>query len=98
LNEDADFSSSILFFLVQGSISTSMTLFQTRLCFVCSHLASGHKSGDQQKRNADVYEILQRTRFSSLFAAGRPQKIPSHEYVKTTFVPMMLFSLKNSYS
>ncbi|PWZ15187.1 Type I inositol polyphosphate 5-phosphatase 2 [Zea mays] len=48
----------------KGSISISMSLFQTRLCFVCSHLASGHKSGDQQKRNADVYEILQRTRIS----------------------------------
>lgn len=65
----------------KGSISISMSLFQTRLCFVCSHLASGHKSGDQQKRNADVYEILQRTRFSSLFAAGRPQKIPSHDRI-----------------
>ncbi|CAM0144593.1 unnamed protein product [Urochloa decumbens] len=65
----------------KGSISISMSLYQTRLCFVCSHLASGHKSGDQQKRNADVYEILQRTRFSSLYAAGRPQKIPSHDRI-----------------
>ncbi|RLM85955.1 type I inositol polyphosphate 5-phosphatase 2 isoform X2 [Panicum miliaceum] len=65
----------------KGSISISMSLFQTRLCFVCSHLASGHKSGDQQKRNADVYEILQRTRFSSLCAAGHPQKIPSHDRI-----------------
>ncbi|XP_062199137.1 type I inositol polyphosphate 5-phosphatase 2-like isoform X2 [Phragmites australis] len=65
----------------KGSISISMSLFQTRLCFVCSHLASGHKSGDQQKRNSDVDEILQRTRFSSLFAAGRPQKIPSHDRI-----------------
>ncbi|CAN6195263.1 unnamed protein product [Urochloa humidicola] len=65
----------------KGSISISMSLFQTRLCFVCSHLASGHKSGDQQKRNADVYDILQRTRFSSLYAAGRPQKIPSHDRI-----------------
>ncbi|KAF8693943.1 hypothetical protein HU200_038588 [Digitaria exilis] len=65
----------------KGSISISMSIFQTRLCFVCSHLASGHKSGDQQKRNADVYEILQRTRFSSLCAAGQPQKIPSHDRI-----------------
>lgn len=71
------------FCLVQGSISISMSLFQTRMCFVCSHLASGHKCGDQQKSNSDVDEILQRTRFSSLFAAGQPQKIPSHEYVYT---------------
>lgn len=45
----------------KGSISISMSLFQTRMCFVCSHLASGHKCGDQQKRNSDVDEILQRT-------------------------------------
>ncbi|KAG8057814.1 hypothetical protein GUJ93_ZPchr0002g26729 [Zizania palustris] len=64
----------------KGSISISMSLFQTRLCFVCSHLASGHKSGDQQKRNSDVDEILQKTRFSS-FAAGQPQKIPSHDQI-----------------
>uniref|UniRef100_A0A0E0EV37 Inositol polyphosphate-related phosphatase domain-containing protein n=1 Tax=Oryza meridionalis TaxID=40149 RepID=A0A0E0EV37_9ORYZ len=44
----------------KGSISISMSLFQTRMCFVCSHLASGHKCGDQQKRNSDVDEILQR--------------------------------------
>uniref|UniRef100_A0A0E0INP8 Inositol polyphosphate-related phosphatase domain-containing protein n=1 Tax=Oryza nivara TaxID=4536 RepID=A0A0E0INP8_ORYNI len=65
----------------KGSISISMSLFQTRMCFVCSHLASGHKCGDQQKRNSDVDEILQRTRFSSLFAAGQPQKIPSHDQI-----------------
>uniref|UniRef100_A0A0E0M4U7 Inositol polyphosphate-related phosphatase domain-containing protein n=1 Tax=Oryza punctata TaxID=4537 RepID=A0A0E0M4U7_ORYPU len=65
----------------KGSISISMSLFQTRMCFVCSHLASGHKRGDQQKRNSDVDEILQRTRFSSLFAAGQPQKIPSHDQI-----------------
>ncbi|XP_052168502.1 LOW QUALITY PROTEIN: type I inositol polyphosphate 5-phosphatase 2 [Oryza glaberrima] len=65
----------------KGLISISMSLFQTRMCFVCSHLASGHKCGDQQKRNSDVDEILQRTRFSSLFAAGQPQKIPSHDQI-----------------
>ncbi|KAL6639802.1 hypothetical protein ACP70R_022624 [Stipagrostis hirtigluma subsp. patula] len=65
----------------KGSISISMSLFQTRLCFVCSHLASGHNSGDKQKRNSDVDEILQRTRFSSLFASDQPQKIPSHDRI-----------------
>ncbi|RWR89749.1 type I inositol polyphosphate 5-phosphatase 2 [Cinnamomum micranthum f. kanehirae] len=29
----------------KGSVSVSMSLFQTRLCFVCSHLTSGHKLG-----------------------------------------------------
>ncbi|RZS28972.1 hypothetical protein BHM03_00062628 [Ensete ventricosum] len=56
-----------------------MTLFQTRLCFVCSHLTSGHKEGDQRKRNSDVYDILQRTRFASAMNADHPQTIPAHE-------------------
>ncbi|KAJ4805170.1 Type I inositol polyphosphate 5-phosphatase 1 [Rhynchospora pubera] len=65
----------------KGSVSISMSLFQTRLCFVCSHLTSGHKDGSQQKRNSDVYEILQRTRFSSLLDADQHQLIPSHDRI-----------------
>jgi len=33
------------------------------LCFVCTHLASGEKDGDEVRRNSDVAEILKRTRF-----------------------------------
>ncbi|KAJ8460339.1 hypothetical protein OPV22_033265 [Ensete ventricosum] len=65
----------------KGSVSVSMTLFQTRLCFVCSHLTSGHKEGDQRKRNSDVYDILQRTRFASAMNADHPQTIPAHERI-----------------
>lgn len=65
----------------KGSVSVSMSLFQTRLCFVCSHLTSGHKVGDQHKRNSDVYDILQRTRFSSILDADQPQTIPSHDRI-----------------
>ncbi|XP_043717318.1 type I inositol polyphosphate 5-phosphatase 2-like [Telopea speciosissima] len=65
----------------KGSVSISMSLFQTRLCFVCSHLTSGQKEGDQQRRNSDVYEILQRTQFSSVFDADQPQTIPSHDQI-----------------
>ncbi|XP_042512066.1 type I inositol polyphosphate 5-phosphatase 2-like [Macadamia integrifolia] len=65
----------------KGSISVSMSLFQTRLCFVCSHLTSGEKEGDQQRRNADVYEILRRTQFSSVLDADQPQTIPSHDQI-----------------
>ncbi|XP_042477737.1 type I inositol polyphosphate 5-phosphatase 2-like [Macadamia integrifolia] len=65
----------------KGSVSVSMSLFQTRLCFVCSHLTSGQKEGDQQRRNSDVYEILQRTQFSSAIDADQPQTIPSHDQV-----------------
>ncbi|MFS7933105.1 putative inositol-polyphosphate 5-phosphatase [Helianthus anomalus] len=36
----------------KGSVSNSMSLYQTRLCFVCSHLTSGHKFGDEERRNS----------------------------------------------
>ncbi|MCL7046365.1 hypothetical protein MKW94_017020 [Papaver nudicaule] len=65
----------------KGSVSVSMSLFQTRLCFVCSHLTSGHKEGDQQRRNSDVYEILKRTQFSSLLDADQVETIPSHDQI-----------------
>jgi hypothetical protein len=38
----------------KGCIAISMTLHRTSLCFVCSHLASGEKEGDELRRNADV--------------------------------------------
>ncbi|XP_058104208.1 type I inositol polyphosphate 5-phosphatase 2 isoform X3 [Magnolia sinica] len=65
----------------KGSVSVSMSLFQTRLCFVCSHLTSGHKYGDEQKRNSDVFEIIRRTRFPSLYDADQPQTISSHDQI-----------------
>ncbi|XP_041027058.1 type I inositol polyphosphate 5-phosphatase 8-like [Juglans microcarpa x Juglans regia] len=47
----------------KGSISISMTLYQTTFCFVCTHLTSGEKDGDEIRRNSDVAEILKKTRF-----------------------------------
>ncbi|KAI3707687.1 hypothetical protein L6452_26316 [Arctium lappa] len=65
----------------KGSISVSMSLYQTRLCFVCSHLTSGHKDGDDERRNYDVVEILRRTLFSSVLDPDQPQTIPSHDRI-----------------
>ncbi|TYI52355.1 hypothetical protein E1A91_D12G242100v1 [Gossypium mustelinum] len=65
----------------KGSVSVSMTLFQSRLCFVCSHLTSGHKVGAEQKRNSDVYEIIRRTHFSSALDTDQPLTIPSHDQI-----------------
>ncbi|KAK6943702.1 Endonuclease/exonuclease/phosphatase [Dillenia turbinata] len=48
----------------KGSVSISMTLHQTTFCFVCTHLSSGEKEGDEIRRNSDVTEILKRTRFN----------------------------------
>ncbi|KAJ6695887.1 TYPE I INOSITOL POLYPHOSPHATE 5-PHOSPHATASE 2 [Salix koriyanagi] len=65
----------------KGSVSVSMSLFQSRLCFVCSHLTSGQKDGAEQRRNADVYEIIRRTRFSSILDNNQAQTIPSHDQI-----------------
>ncbi|XP_048563831.1 type I inositol polyphosphate 5-phosphatase 8-like [Triticum urartu] len=80
----------------KGSISISLTLqggsseaASTSLCFVCTHLASGEKDGDEVRRNSDVAEILKRTRFprphrfSKLPAAApsSPETILEHDKV-----------------
>ncbi|XP_051129697.1 type I inositol polyphosphate 5-phosphatase 2 isoform X2 [Andrographis paniculata] len=65
----------------KGSVSVSMTLFQSRMCFVCSHLTSGQKCGAEQRRNADVLEIIRRTHFSSAFDIDQPLTIPSHDQI-----------------
>ncbi|XP_026443466.1 type I inositol polyphosphate 5-phosphatase 8-like isoform X2 [Papaver somniferum] len=57
----------------KGSVSISMTLHQTSFCFVCTHLTSGEKEGDEVRRNFDVIEILKKTKFSqSQRVSGQP--------------------------
>ncbi|AQK63946.1 Type IV inositol polyphosphate 5-phosphatase 7 [Zea mays] len=68
----------------KGSISMSMSLHQTSFCFVCTHLTSGQKDGDQLRRNADVVEILRKTRFPHVHGAGEeksPETILDHDRV-----------------
>ncbi|KAK3118291.1 hypothetical protein QOZ80_9BG0696790 [Eleusine coracana subsp. coracana] len=68
----------------KGCISVSMSLHQTSLCFVCSHLASGEKEGDELRRNSDVVEILKNTQFHRLCKrSGRriPERILDHDRV-----------------
>ncbi|XP_073066287.1 type IV inositol polyphosphate 5-phosphatase 3-like isoform X4 [Primulina eburnea] len=65
----------------KGSISVSMSIYQTIFCFVCSHLTSGEREVDVVKRNADVLEIRRRTRFSSIFSVGLHKSIYDHERV-----------------
>lgn len=50
----------------KGCISVSMSVLQTSFCFVCSHLASGEKEGDELRRNSDVIEIIKNTQFSKI--------------------------------
>ncbi|CAK9154192.1 unnamed protein product [Ilex paraguariensis] len=63
----------------KGSISVSMSIYQTLFCFICTHLTSGEKEVDAVKRNADVHEIHRRTRFSSVSGVGLPKSIHDHE-------------------
>lgn len=66
----------------KGCISVSMSFYRTSFCFICSHLASGEKEGDELRRNSDVIEILRNTQFSKICrtASSRvPDKILEHE-------------------
>lgn len=76
-------NTAFLFFLVfQGSISISMSLHKTSFCFICSHLTSGQKEGDELRRNSDVLEILRKTRFprvDDVADENSPQTILEHE-------------------
>ncbi|KAL2242687.1 UNVERIFIED_CONTAM: Type IV inositol polyphosphate 5-phosphatase 7 [Sesamum indicum] len=68
----------------KGSISISMLLHQTSLCFVCSHLTSGQKEGDELRRNADVMEILRKTRFPRVNSTNdekSPETVLEHDRV-----------------
>ncbi|KAF3441034.1 hypothetical protein FNV43_RR19320 [Rhamnella rubrinervis] len=68
----------------KGCISISLSLHQTSFCFVCSHLASGEKEGDELKRNADVAEILKSTQFQKICKnpyRRDPEKIIDHDRV-----------------
>uniref|UniRef100_A0A0D9WC09 Inositol polyphosphate-related phosphatase domain-containing protein n=1 Tax=Leersia perrieri TaxID=77586 RepID=A0A0D9WC09_9ORYZ len=70
----------------KGSISISLTVQgSTTICFVCTHLASGEKDGDEVRRNSDVVQILKRTRFTRrLFlpaAARSPETILEHDKI-----------------
>ncbi|AQK62402.1 Type IV inositol polyphosphate 5-phosphatase 7 [Zea mays] len=68
----------------KGSISISMSLHHTTFCFVCCHLTSGEKEGDELRRNSDVMEILRKTRFPQVRGAAdvkSPETILEHDRI-----------------
>ncbi|KAJ3694136.1 hypothetical protein LUZ60_009616 [Juncus effusus] len=65
----------------KGSISVSMSIYQTLFCFVCTHLSSGEKGTDVVHRNSDVQEIHRRTLFSSVSGVDLPKNIHDHERI-----------------
>ncbi|KAI4313646.1 hypothetical protein L6164_026605 [Bauhinia variegata] len=65
----------------KGSVSVRFLLHETSFCFVCSHLASGGREGDEKYRNSNVAEIFSRTSFPRGPLLDQPRKILGHEYV-----------------
>lgn len=60
-------------------MSVRFVLHETSFCFVCSHLASGGKEGDEKHRNSNVAEIFSRTSFPRGSLLDLPRKILNHE-------------------
>ncbi|GMN59267.1 hypothetical protein TIFTF001_028367 [Ficus carica] len=68
----------------KGCISVSFQFHQTSFCFICSHLASGEKEGDELRRNLDVIEILKSTQFPKICRtpySRMPEKILDHDRI-----------------
>uniref|UniRef100_A0A7N0SYA2 Inositol polyphosphate-related phosphatase domain-containing protein n=1 Tax=Kalanchoe fedtschenkoi TaxID=63787 RepID=A0A7N0SYA2_KALFE len=68
----------------KGSISISMSVHQTSFCFICCHLTSGQKEGDELRRNSDVMEILRKTRFPRVYGLAddtSPQTVFDHDRI-----------------
>ncbi|CAL0324838.1 unnamed protein product [Lupinus luteus] len=65
----------------KGSVSVRFMLHETSFCFVCSHLASGGREGDQKNRNSNVAEIFSRTSFPRGPLFDLPRKILDHDHV-----------------
>lgn len=64
---------------MQGAVSVRFFLHETSFCFVCCHLASGGKEGDEMNRNSDAMEILLRTSFPRGPSLDLPKKILDHQ-------------------
>ncbi|CAA6659367.1 unnamed protein product [Spirodela intermedia] len=57
----------------KGSVSVSFLLHNTSFCFVCCHLASGGKEGDERRRNCDAGKILSWTTFHLNYRVSLPE-------------------------
>ncbi|KAL8120663.1 hypothetical protein AgCh_017732 [Apium graveolens] len=65
----------------KGSVSIRFRLHETSFCFVCSHLASGGRVGDEKLRNSNVTDIFSRTSFPRGPTPRMPGKIIDHARV-----------------
>ncbi|ESW25026.1 hypothetical protein PHAVU_003G001800 [Phaseolus vulgaris] len=65
----------------KGSVSVRFVLHETSFCFVCGHLASGGREGDERHRNSNVAEIFSRTSFPKGPLLDLPRKILDHDHI-----------------
>lgn len=65
----------------KGSVSVRFLLHETSFCFVCTHLASGGKEGDEKWRTSNMAEILSRTAFPRGPLLNLPRKVLDHDRV-----------------
>lgn len=49
----------------KGAVAVRMRVYDSALCLVCSHFASGDQDGDELRRNADFADIMKRCVFSN---------------------------------
>lgn len=54
----------------KGAVAVRLRVHDAPLVLVCSHLASGDAKGDEQRRNADVADIMRRCVFDNPDAQG----------------------------
>ncbi|XP_078438936.1 type I inositol polyphosphate 5-phosphatase 1-like [Wolffia australiana] len=65
----------------KGSISVSMSIYETLFCFICCHLTPGEKEGDKVRRDTDIEEICRKTCFHSDHSNSLPRTIYDHERI-----------------
>ncbi|XP_042479902.1 type IV inositol polyphosphate 5-phosphatase 9-like [Macadamia integrifolia] len=65
----------------KGSVSVRFSFHETSFCFVCCHLASGEKEGDEKHRNSNATEILSRTKFPRGPSLDLPRTILDHNRI-----------------
>lgn len=57
----------------KGAVAARLRVYDSGVCFVCSHLSSGENEGDELKRNYDYSEIVRRGQFPSDSAVLDPE-------------------------
>ncbi|XP_020573642.1 type IV inositol polyphosphate 5-phosphatase 9-like isoform X2 [Phalaenopsis equestris] len=65
----------------KGAIAVRFVLHGVSMCFVCCHLASGGKEGDEVRRNSDAIDILSRTTFPHVSSMNLPRNIFEHDQI-----------------